>query len=129
MKLLRLFLGAGFLVFLGSGCAHHAGNTKPNPSFSEPPPVRADTNASQPKLIVSPEQALIGTVSKVNSLGRYIVLTFPLGRMPALEQQFSVYHQGMKVGEVRIAGPQLDDNIVADIVSGEASIGDEARDR
>ena len=49
--------------------------------------------------------------------------------MPALEQQFSVYHQGMKVGEVRIAGPQLDDNIVADIVSGEASIGDEARDR
>lgn len=127
---IRLFVGAGIIASVSFGCAHHAGHMSSSaPAFSEPPPAPAPANASQPKLIVSPEQALIGTVSKVNAVGRYVVLTFPLGRMPALQQQFSVYRQGMKVGEVRVTGPQLDDNIVADILSGEASSGDEARDR
>ena len=62
-------------------------------------------------------------------MGRYVVLTFPLGHMPALEQHLNVYHQGMKVGEVRVTGPQLDDNIVADILTGDAAVTDEVRDR
>jgi hypothetical protein len=97
--------------------------------FAEPLSPPPTTNASQPKLIVSPEEALIGTVAKVNSQGKYVVITFPIGRMPALEQNLNVYHQGMKVGEVRVTGPQLDDNIVADILSGDAAVSDEVRDR
>jgi hypothetical protein len=33
------------------------------------------------------------------------------------------------VGEVRITGPQNDDNIVGDILAGEAALGDSIRDR
>jgi hypothetical protein len=40
-----------------------------------------------------------------------------------------LYRRGLKVAEVRIAGPQYDDNIVADVLEGEAELGDEARNR
>ena len=126
---IRFLLCAGIFGFLGTGCAHRAKQTSPKPVFAEPIAPAPTTNASQPKLIISPEEGLTGTVSKVNAIGRYVVLTFPLGHMPALEQHLNVYHQGMKVGEVRVTGPQLDDNIVADILSGEAAVTDEVRDR
>ena len=35
----------------------------------------------------------------------------------------------MKVGEVKITGPERDNNIVADLVTGEAQVGSEVRDR
>ncbi len=35
----------------------------------------------------------------------------------------------MKVGEVKITGPQQDNNIVADLVTGEAQVGDDVRDQ
>jgi hypothetical protein len=41
----------------------------------------------------------------------------------------NVYRRGLKVGEVKVTGPQRDDNIVADITAGEAAVGDEVRDR
>jgi hypothetical protein len=34
----------------------------------------------------------------------------------------------LKVGEVRVSGPQRDDNIVADLVTGTAAAGDEVRE-
>ena len=54
---------------------------------------------------------------------------FAVGQMPMLEQKLNVYRGGLKTGEVRITGPQRDDNIVADIVVGDAAAGDEVRDR
>jgi hypothetical protein len=33
----------------------------------------------------------------------------------------------LKVGEVKVTGPQREDNIVADLAAGEAEVGDEAR--
>jgi len=38
-------------------------------------------------------------VASVNTAGRFVVLTFPLGTMPALEKRMSVYRSGLKVGE------------------------------
>jgi hypothetical protein len=35
----------------------------------------------------------------------------------------------LKVGQVRITGPQLDDNIVADVITGELALGDLVRDQ
>jgi hypothetical protein len=55
------------------------------------------------------------------------VLNFPIGRMPLMDQRVEVYRQGLKVGELRITGPQLDDNIVADILTGEVQPGDQVR--
>ncbi len=79
------------------------------------------------KLIVTPEPGLTGKVAKVNPDGRFVVLNFPLGHLPPADQHLSIYRQGLKVGEVKITGPQLEDNIVADLIAGEARVGDEAR--
>ncbi len=119
-------------------------------TFSEPPegasttvtlhrdgktPAPATTNnnrrksESESKLIVTPENRLTGTVSVYNSAGRFVVVDFPVGKMPARDQVLSVYRQGLKVGEVRITGPERDHNTVADVISGEAQKGDEVRDR
>jgi hypothetical protein len=59
--------------------------------------------------------------------GRFAVLNFPIGRMALIDQRAEVYRQGLKVGELRISGPQLDDNIVADILTGEVQPGDQVR--
>jgi hypothetical protein len=82
--------------------------------------------ASQP--IVTPDNSLTARVVSYNSAGRFVVLDFPPSQMPKLEQELFLYRNGMKVGEVRITGPQRDNNIVADLVTGEAQAGDEVRD-
>jgi hypothetical protein len=66
---------------------------------------------------------------RVNPQARFVVINFPLGMMPAVDYRLNVYRQGVKVGETKITGPQLEDNIVADLVIGEANVGDEVRDR
>ncbi len=55
------------------------------------------------------------------------MINFPIGRMPLIGQHLNIYRRGLKVGEATIVGPQQDDNIVGDLVSGESEIGDEAR--
>ena len=80
-------------------------------------------------LIITPDTTLIGKVSFVNTNKRFVVLTFPIGRMPAANQRLSVYRNGLKTGEVNVSGPQNNDNIVADIIAGDAVVGDEVRDK
>ena len=46
-----------------------------------------------------------------------------------MEQRLNLYRNGLKAGEIKVTGPQLDENVVADIVAGDAQLGDEARDR
>ena len=79
--------------------------------------------------MVTPQEGLIGTVAKVNSDLRFVVLSFPVGRMPTIDQHLNVYRNGVKVGEVRVTGPQQDENTVADIVAGESQSGDEVREK
>jgi hypothetical protein len=114
------------LVF-STGCfLHKSGGAKGQGSFSEPPNVGASRTADG-KPIVTPETGLSGKVVRVVSSGRFAVLNFPIGRMPLMDQRVEVYRQGLKVGELRITGPQLDDNIVADILTGEVQPGDQVR--
>jgi hypothetical protein len=80
-----------------------------------------------PPLTVTPESALIGKVVGVNANGRFVVLNFPLGRMPSPERRLNLYRHGQVIGEVKVTGPQREDNIVADLVAGEAEVGDDAR--
>jgi hypothetical protein len=81
------------------------------------------------KLIVTPENGLVGKVEMVNQNARYVVLSFPIGHLPAIEQHLSVYRHGLKIGEVKVSGPQIEDNVVADIVAGDSEPGDEVRDK
>ncbi len=116
-------------VLTGAACGHKKAAAPPpgaatgreNRSFS-PTPVPKN-------LIVTPDNALVGKVVRVNPNGSYVVLNFPVGRLPALQQRLNLYRLGLKVGEVKVSGPQRDDNIIADVTSGEAAVGDEVRDR
>lgn len=69
-----------------------------------------------------------GRVASVNPTLRFVVMDFPLRRMPALEQRLNVYRNSQKVGEVKVTGPSLDTTIAGDIITGEAQIGDEVRE-
>jgi hypothetical protein len=82
--------------------------------------------AFQP-LTVTPENILAGKVVGVNGPGRFVVLNFPLGRMPSPDRRLDIFRRGLKVGEVKVTGPQQQDNTVADLVAGEAEVGDDAR--
>jgi hypothetical protein len=85
------------------------------------------TGSPKQKLIVAPDATLAGKVVGVNTAGRFVVLNFPLGRLPVLDQRMNLYRGGLKVGEVKVTGPQDDDNIVADLVTGDSEIGDQVR--
>jgi hypothetical protein len=116
------FLAWTAAVFM-SGCANHAadkggGVAKPH--------MGAD---SIKKAVVTPDTQLNGKVVSANPGLRFVVLNFPVGQMPPLQQTLWVYRGGLKMGEIKITGPQRDDNVVGDLVAGEAVIGDEVRDR
>ncbi len=109
-----------------------AGNSKPSvpqPESSGVVTAPAEPKAPAQKLIVTPENGLVGKVEMVNQNARYVVLSFPIGHLPVMEQRLSVYRRGLKIGEVKVSGPQIEDNVVADIVAGDSEPGDEVREK
>jgi hypothetical protein len=127
MRFLSGLLLGGIIV---SGCAKDQSSVWPSDGSRLPQQVVAPviTNAP-PKLIVTPEIMLVGKVVRFSSEGRFVVLNFPIGHLPSVDQRLNVYRQGLKVGEVKVTGPERDDNTVADIVAGEAQLADEVRDK
>ena len=104
------------LAFGVSGCFfHHHG--------SSPAPVTVS------KPIVTPDVSLSAKVVSVNMVGRFVVLSFPPDNMPKVGQPLFLYRAGLKVADVKVTGPQQENNIVADLVSGEAQVGDTVRDQ
>jgi hypothetical protein len=99
------------------------------PAEKKPVAEKKSAPSKKPALIVTPEKSLAGKVAVYNDAGRFVVLEFPSGQLPANEQRMSVYRRGLKVGEVKITGPQRDNHTVADLTAGEAHSGDEVRDR
>lgn len=93
------------------------------------PLAQDDVETPKPELIVTPDDMLTGSVVAVNDVGRFVVLTFPLGRMPSEGATVFAYRQGLKVAELKVTGPQKDDHTVADIQSGDCRVKDEVRDR
>jgi hypothetical protein len=83
--------------------------------------------ATAPKTIVTPDMSLAAKVVSVNTVGRFVILNFPADKMPKVGQTMFLYRAGMKVAEVKIAGPQQENNIVADLVSGDPQVGDMVR--
>jgi hypothetical protein len=103
------------LVFAGillAGCAH----------FRSHP-------AAPSSAIVTPNDSLAGKVAAYNSAGRFVVLNFPGAQLPKVDQTLFLYRAGLKVAELKVTGPQDEDNIVANLVTGDAAVGDEVRDQ
>ncbi len=120
---------------LGGGCAGKGkaapdaapanAGTVPSEKTLLPAEGGAITNTS--KLIITPDHMLVGRVVSYNEAGRFVVLDFPLGQLPAVERRMFLYRAGLKVGEVRINSWQREHFIVADLVAGEARPGDQVR--
>ena len=123
--IMRILLMVGVIVFLLCGCI---GRRKAQLQGAG---GQGSDNASngRKKLIVTPENGLVGQVAHVNTGGRFVVLNFPVGRLPTLEQRLSLYRKGLKVGEVKVTGPQYDDNVVADLLAGDSEVGDQVREK
>lgn len=70
---------------------------------------------------------MIGKVVSVNDKLRFVVLDFTLYELPEPGQVLNVYREDRKVGELKVTGPSRNFTTAADITTGDAAIGDEAR--
>jgi hypothetical protein len=81
-----------------------------------------------PKLIVNADNGLGGTVTTADDSGRFVILNFPLGQMPRVDSTMTLYRHGVKTATLKITGPQRDDHIAADVLTGNPAEGDTARE-
>jgi hypothetical protein len=113
---MRVLLALVFVGLMASGCAWFG--RKPSSTQAVPKPGAP---------VVTADLRISGRVKTVNVKGRFVFLSFPVVSMPAVGECLSIYRDGLKVGVVRVTGPQRDEYIVADIVAGGAHEGDEVR--
>jgi len=110
---ITVLLAAGLVA----GCVAHK---KPATGAAAPAPV-------VDKTIVMPDFSVAAKVVSVNPGLRYVVLNFPASPLPKRAQTLFLYRAGLKVAEVKVTGPEAEDNTVADLVAGEARVGDAVR--
>ena len=121
-----IYLAALLAGFGSAGCffgKHKSQAPPPSVDLTAP----ATTPATSNTFLVTPDQSVNGRVTSVNEKLQFVVLTFPLGQLPPVDSRMNVFRKGAIVGEIKITGPQRDDNSVADIVFGDAQKGDEVR--
>lgn len=111
-----------FIILLVAVVASGCSSSKKHSATAKPA-------VTSPKTIVTPDDSLAAKVVSVNTVGRFVVLDFPTGQLPKLQQTLFIYRAGLKTAEVKITGPQQEDNIVADLITGEAQVGDTVRDQ
>jgi hypothetical protein len=90
-----------------------------------PPAPRPSTEAEVPKVRLDPR--VHGRIASVNVALRFVVMEFPVWRLPAPGQRLNVYRGEQKIGEVKVTGPTIDTTVAGDLLIGEAQPGDEVR--
>ena len=78
--------------------------------------------------VIQPDLRATGEVEMVNPTARFVVLSFPPGPVAPPDHHLNVYRQGLKVGELKVTGPQRGNDTVADILAGEIQVHDEVRE-
>jgi hypothetical protein len=121
MALLTAVLSLGLTGCSGS---RSSANTGARPSQNSV--IR--TNAASVTVSPATNASTAGRVARVNSGGGFVILSYPLGKLPPVGKRLNVYRDGMKVGELKVSEPQYQQNTAADITAGEAQAGDEVRD-
>jgi hypothetical protein len=114
---MRIEIGLLCAALLLTSCVHS------NPPPKAPPAI---DKKKPPETYITPALRPVGRVEMVNTQSRFVVLSFPPGQVPPPGQTWRISHLGLKIGRVKITGPQLELSTVADIVEGEANVGDEA---
>ena len=77
-------------------------------------------------LIITPSSP-VGRIASVNKQANIVIVSFPVGQLPANNTRAAVFHAGMKAGEVKITGPAVESLIAGDIIAGSVEEGDEVR--
>ena len=122
-------LGFVFAMVFLAGCSAKQRSSNTSGLRHTPPAGAVIGRTNAPTVTVTPALTTVyGKVAHVNASDRFAVLTYPISRLPSIGKRLSVYRDGMKVGELKVTGPQHDPNTVADITAGEARAGDEVRD-
>ena len=98
---------------LGSGCVGSGATGPATHTAAHIEPVPLETGG--------------GKIASVNSELGFVVVDFASQTMPALGTRLNVYRGNRRVGAVRITEPVRAPLATADIVEGEARMGDEAR--
>lgn len=122
------FLLPLLLLVNGCGLFHHS-QAQPAKTAPTSPYLAPATPGPALNPIVTPDESLTAKVASYNPTGRFVVLSFPVGHLPGMDQTLFLYRNGLKVGEVKITGPQRDNDTVADLVAGTAQQGDEVREQ
>jgi hypothetical protein len=122
---MRLALLIALVSVTGAGCS----GSRPSAPRT-PPPQRIGERTNATAVSVSPATIApaTGRIARVNPDGAFVILSYPLGKVPPVGRRLSVYRNGMKVGELKVSEPQYQQHTAADIMAGEARAGDEARD-
>ena len=89
---------------------------------SKPLPAKTEVPVETGSVIVD-----TGKVVRVSLVARFVVMTFPIGIVPAIDRRLNVYRKGVKVAEIKVTGPQRDTDTVGDILSGNVEVNDEVR--
>ena len=122
------------LLLWATGCKspQPGGETNPNRRFvaKVAKPQRAPARTSPARPSRPTVQAIVesrGRIVVVRPLSRFVVIDFGIDNLPPLGQEMAVYRNGVRVGTVRISGPSMGSMIVADVLAGDARVGDEVR--
>lgn len=127
-----LFLATLFLGLVAAASCAREGRAPASPPpaaatsspATQPAPSAADTGRYPQVTPVTPVQ---GRVVFLHARLRFVIVDFAFHQMPRLEQRLGVFRAGRRVGEVRISGPVEGTRVVADVMSGEAAVGDRVR--
>ena len=121
----RRLLLSGLLAVLLTGCATGpAGSSRGDAAGRLP----ADPSPDSPLPAMRLDEQVQGRIVSVNAALRFVVMDFPIRKLPALEQRLNIYRGDQKMGEVRVTGPVRDTTIAGDLLSGQAQVGDLVRE-
>ncbi len=124
---MRIAALAPVLIMALAGCVHKRPTSEPPHAPAPQTAPAAQLNSPKPPPATTPSASVDGKVASVSAVGRFVVLNYPIGHLPVRGLQLNVYRNGAKVGQLQVSGPQMDDNVVADILAGEIQRGDVAR--
>jgi hypothetical protein len=123
MAVLRLQFSVALLAGLLAGCS----TTKTGDTHSPPEGKQARTEEGAAPAEIKPLTGVSGRVVLVNEPLRYVVVDFGVSQLPPPLQRLGVFRDGKKVGEVRLSSQARGGNVAADVMAGEARVGDEVR--
>jgi len=78
--------------------------------------------------VLTPDLRPVGRIQAVNVEGRFVIISFPPTNVPEPGRMLNIYRGELKMGVIKVTGPQREGNTVADIVVGGGQVGDEVKE-